>query len=95
MIEFCLFVFGLLFFLRQISRMHIFLFFFPHLVRGITGFLLYKKLPRSHEVVGHLGIDQDLEDQLEQGEEKVSFDQLHQRVKRNMEVLFFKYMKDL
>ena len=58
MVEICAFIFGIVFFLRLMARMKNIWLFAPHIVRGVLGLLICRKIPKSHEIVKQLGIDQ-------------------------------------
>ena len=85
MCEIGFFTLGLMFFVEQITRMKSFLLFFPHFFRGICGFMIHNKLPSSHKIISELEFEED---------RGISFDELHERLKFNVERIFFTYVKD-
>ena len=85
-VELVFFALGMIFYLRQISKMRNFWLFLPHFVRGIVGLLINKRLPKSHDVVRDV-LNSDVSN-----EKTLGFDQIHQRVKYNIERLFWKIL---
>ena len=91
-IEIGLFLFCCLFALK-VKGMGMVWMYLPHVARGIIGILLWKKLPKSHDIVKELGFDKEYDPydentEYQDGESKMGFDAVHQRVKLNMEKLF-------
>lgn len=92
-IECWLFLFGVIF-SAKIPGMGAVWMFLPHVIRGIIGILLWRRLPKSHDIVKQLGFDKEYDPddentEFQDGESKMGFDTVHQRVKLNMEKLFF------
>lgn len=81
--ELAFFTLGLLFYIRLIHNMRNFWLFLPHLLRAPVGILIYMKLPLSHDIVKSLDFD-TLE-----SSRNISFDEIHRRVKYNVEKKFF------
>lgn len=87
LLELFLFIFGMVFYLRLISKLNNVWYFLPHFFRGICGLILSKKLPKSHELIKILGFDE------ERG--PIDFDSAHKKIRYNMEKTYFTYVKDL
>lgn len=88
MLELALFAVGMVFFLRLISKMKNFWLFLPHFIRGICGLVLNKKLPKSHDFVRDLELDQETDQEL-------GFDKIQVKIKQNLEKAYFTHVKSL
>lgn len=55
-VEFWLFLFGVIF-SAKVDGMGVIWMFLPHVFRGIVGIRLWRKLPKSHEIVKGLAFD--------------------------------------
>lgn len=86
-LEISMFIIGLLFFMKMMSRMGNFWLFLPHLARGILGFTLLKKLPNSHEVVKEL--------HFEHVSGKVGFEKAQEKLKQDASRVFMGYYRVL
>ena len=73
--------------MRQISKMGNFWIFIPHFARGVTGVLLHAKLPNSHDIVKVLHFEK------EPG--SISFNDVHQKVKKDVEAVFMTFAINL
>ena len=71
MLEISAFIFGIVFFLRLMARMKNIWLFIPHLIRGILGFTICGKMPKSHEIVKKLEMDKLSENS------NLSFEDIH------------------
>lgn len=65
--------------------MRSFLLYFPHFFRGVVGIMIHKKLTNSHDFVEALEFEEN---------RGIGFDEVHERVKFNVERIFFSYVKD-
>jgi hypothetical protein len=63
--------------------------FLPHFVRGICGILIYIRLPKSYQLVEGLDFDD-----AESGR-PIGFDEIHERLKFNVEKVFFFEIKKI
>lgn len=73
--------------MRIIKDMKSFWLFLPHFIRAPIGFMVWKNLPNSHDIVADLEFDR-----LENGR-NISFDEIHRRTKFNVEKAFFEIIK--
>jgi hypothetical protein len=88
-LELGFFILGFLFFARHIKNMKTFWLFLPHFVRGICGILIYIRLPKSYQLVEGLDFDD-----AESGR-PIGFDEIHERLKFNVEKVFFFEIKKI
>ena len=84
-----LFVIGFLFFARHIKNMKTFWLFLPHFVRAICGILIYMRMPKSYQLVENLDFDDD------EAARPVGFDEVHEKLKFNVERVYFKEIEKI